>query len=141
MGQEVLSHLSLNQRHRITVETILLIIISSIVALFTQYFTSYLFYLSLSFFLANPASIYRKESTPPTPEMPSTLHLVLFWKEIVLTALNLLIIHAPALVKRLQASALLSRPVSTWPFGDSLGAQPGCSSSPDSCFPNPLCCW
>lgn len=45
----------------------------------------------------------------------------------------------PALVKRLQASALLPHPVSTWPFGDPLGAQPGCSSSPDSCFPNTCC--
>lgn len=42
-------------------------------------------------------------------------------------------------MKRLQASALLPHPVSTWPFGDPLGAQPGCSSSPDSCFPNTCC--
>lgn len=50
--------------------------------------SQYLFYLSLPFFLANSVSIDRTESTPPTPETPSHLHLVLFWKEIGLTTLT-----------------------------------------------------
>lgn len=101
--------------------------------------SQYLFYLSLPFFLANSTCIDRTESTPPTPETPSHLHLVLFWKEIGLTTLTSTDYSHASPCEEITASALLPHPVSTWPFGDPLGAQPGCLSSPDSCFPNTCC--